>query len=211
MADDLVANFGVPSDLLRVIGNPVDFLKIQELSTIESNVLEKKVKHRIVTVGRHVAQKRFDLAIEVLGLLGNNYELLILGDGPLKNENIEFAKRNNNAININFVPFQMNPFPFLSSGDYYLITSEFEGLPNAALEALALGLPVFGFNTSGGLPDYINENNGCLLEFGDVNGLAQAIRESELIKGGNIHNTIKEQLSMDQICQQYLNAFLSLK
>ena len=105
----------------------------------------------------------------------------------------------------------MNPFPFLSSGDYYLITSEFEGLPNAALEALALGLPVFGFNTSGGLPDYINENNGCLLEFGDVNGLVQAIRESELIKGGNIQNTIKEQLSMDQICQQYLNAFLSLK
>jgi len=211
MAEDLVANFGVPAELLRVIGNPVDFLKIQELSSIEINVLEKKARYRIVTVGRHVAQKRFDLAIEVLGLLGNNYELVILGDGPLKNENIEFAKFNNNAVNVNFVPFQMNPFPLLSSGDYYLITSEFEGLPNAALEALGLGIPVYGFNTSGGLSDYINKNNGSLVEFGDVNGLAQAIRESKLIKGESIHNTIKEQLSLDFVCQEYLNTFLSLK
>lgn len=211
MADDLVANFSVPKDLLRVIGNPVDFLKIKELSNSNNNIIEKRAKYRIVTVGRHVAQKRFDLAIEVLGLLGNDYELVILGDGPLKNDNMEFAKRKNFNDKVNFVPFQMNPFPLISSGDYYLITSEFEGLPNAALEALGLGLPVFGFNTSGGLPDYINKNNGRLVDYGDVIGLAQAIRESNLIKGENICNSIKGQLSMDLICQEYLNTFLSLK
>ena len=158
-----------------------------------------------------MSQKRFDLAIEILGFLGSDYELVILGDGPLKNNNIDFAKRKNLDDKVVFVPFQMNPFPLISSGDYYLITSEFEGLPNAALEALGLGLPVFGFNTSGGLPDYIDKNNGCLVDFGDVNGLAQAIRESNLIKGENICNTIKEQLSMDLICQEYLNTFLSLE
>ncbi len=211
MADDLVTNFNVPSYLLRVIGNPVDFLKIQELSRSTDNIIERKAKFRIITVGRHVAQKRFDLAIEVLGLLGSDYELLILGEGPLKNDNIEFAKQKNLDDKVNFAPFKMNPFPLISSGDCYLITSEFEGLPNAALEALGLGLPVFGFSTTGGLPDYIDKRNGCLVDFGDVNALAQAIKESNLIKGENICNTIKDQLSMDVICEEYLKTFSLLE
>jgi glycosyltransferase involved in cell wall biosynthesis len=211
MANDLVANFGVPRGLLKVIGNPVDFLKIQSLSSVETNVIEKRARYRLVTVGRHVAQKRFDLAIDVVGVLGNDYELVILGDGPFKNTNIKRANLNNSGDKVNFVPFQMNPFPIISTGDYYLITSEFEGLPNAALEALALGLPVFGFSSSGGLPDYINEDNGCLVEFGDVNGLAQVIKESKLRKGKSISKTVKERLSLDLICQQYLDTFFSLE
>jgi glycosyltransferase involved in cell wall biosynthesis len=143
--------------------------------------------------------------------LGNDYELVILGDGPIKNANIGFANHNNSGVKVNFVPFQMNPFPIISTGDYYLITSEFEGLPNSALEALGLGLPVFGFNSSGGLPEYINKDNGCLVEFGDVNGLAQVIKESKLRKGKSISKTVKEQLSLELICQQYLDTFLSLE
>jgi len=211
MADDLVSNLGVPRNLLKVIGNPVDFIHIQDLSNIETNVVKKSAMYRLVTVGRHVDQKRFDLAIELLSVLGNDYELVILGDGPLKSANIELANYNNFSDKIHFIPFEMNPYPIISSGDYYLITSQFEGLPNSALEALGLGLPVFGFNTTGGLPDYINEGNGCLVEFGDVNGLAQAIKETKLSKGKDISKTINEQLSSDLICQQYLNTFLSLK
>ena len=211
MADDLVKNIGDPRRFLHVIGNPVNFTQNHQLSKEPLAVVPKKAKFRVVTVGRHVAQKRFDLAIRLLHELGEDYELLILGDGPFKDDHLELATRKMLEDRVIFVSFHLNPFPILATGDYYLITSEFEGLPNSALEALGLGLPVFGFNTTGGLPDYINSKNGCLVDFGDISGLATTIKQTNLSKGIEVSKTIRESLSSESICEKYLYALTMLE
>jgi len=50
-----------------------------------------------------------------------------------------------------FPGFQKNPWPYVKHADLFVLASRFEGLPNALLEALALGVPVVATDCPGGV------------------------------------------------------------
>ena len=212
MAMDLINNYGISKSKIEIIANPVDARRIAIKSTEDLELVpEKKCRYRIVTVGRHVNQKRFDLALDLMSHLGSDYELLIIGDGPKKRDSILRSSELGLLDRVKFIPFQMNPFSLLASADYYLITSEFEGLPNSALEALSLGIPVFGFDTCGGLPQFIDKDNGQLVPFSDVASLSDAILNTDLHKSFEISEKLARELDVTVIGDAYLKALCSLK
>ncbi len=72
----------------------------------------------------------------------NNYKLMLLGDGPLRNDIEEFARANNIWENVIFVGNVKNVEDYLCSMDIFTFPSLFEGLPMALIEAQACGLPL---------------------------------------------------------------------
>ena len=79
--------------------------------------------------------------------------MLIIGQGPERDE-LERLIENNGLIGrAKIIDFQDNPFPYMSNANAVLLGSRWEGLPNVALEALALGKQVVATTHCGGLLD----------------------------------------------------------
>ena len=68
-----------------------------------------------------------------------------------------------------------NVFDYLLCSDVFLLTSAYEGMPNAVMEAMLAGLPVVA-TCVGGVPDLIEEGvHGYLHEVGDIAGMAGSL------------------------------------
>lgn len=65
----------------------------------------------------------------------------------------------------------------LSASDCFVLYSQFEGMPYAIVEAMACGLPIIATSV-GANPDFIDEDVGVLLDYGDNTSLAEAMREN---------------------------------
>lgn len=133
--------------------------------------------YRLISIGRLAPQKRFDLMIEVGGLLkerGFNFELSIYGEGPLKkqlNEQIAAADLDD-CIVLKGKTKEVDKA--LSEGHLFLLTSEFEGFPNVVGEALATGLPVVAYQCHEGMTELIGRA-GAVIPFGAIGDMADSI------------------------------------
>ena len=100
--------------------------------------------------------------------------------------------------------------------DVFVHTSDFEGMPNAVMEAMAMGLPVVA-SAVDGTCELIEEGvSGYLLPPGDVDAFAQRIRElmedSDLAHqlGEKAHRDVLERFGMARMIEAYEQLFLSL-
>jgi len=94
-----------------------------------------------------------------------NTHLTILGEGPEYNNLINMVKNLDLESKVDFKGYIENPNGFVAAADYFILPSRWEGLPNAALEALVLGTPVISFREVEGLADIIShvDNNNLYL------------------------------------------------
>lgn len=160
----------------RIILNPVadSFFQVQGVPMQEK---------RIVSCGRLDKQKRFDLLIDAFDKICDlfpEYSLEIYGTGELKetlNEQIRMYKRENRI----FLMGRCEDVPnAIKNASLFVLTSDFEGLPNALMEAMVLGLPVISTDCGGGGARTLIDDgdNGLIVPCGDVAALAEAIRLS---------------------------------
>lgn len=92
-----------------------------------------------ISTGSFIKRKRIDETIEIFNNLKvNDSKLLLLGDGPLLKE----IKCKNINENIIFLGKKNNVSDYLSISNYFISSSESEGLPNSVIEAIACGVPV---------------------------------------------------------------------
>lgn len=131
----------------HLIYNVIDSKELIEKSLINSNQVFSIEKFNIVTVARiQNSSKRVDRIIETCKLLiKNNYknfEWFIVGDGPdsewLEKQIVDYRLEEY----ITKVGFMSNPYPYISSADLFVLTSDYEGLPVTLVEAKTLGIPI---------------------------------------------------------------------
>jgi glycosyltransferase involved in cell wall biosynthesis len=104
--------------------------------------------------------------------------LALLGDGPEKENLRKLINSLSLSDNVTLEGYQENPYMYFSNADLFVLSSRYEGLPNAMLESLACGTPVVAFNCPGGIDEIIvNESQGVLVPENDVHALSMAIEK----------------------------------
>lgn len=150
MAGEL-RGLGVPDDRLALLGNPVDEAAARQAAATPQRVAGRGL--RLVAAGRLTQQKGFDRLLEPFGALPPDSHLTIFGDGPDRDAlaaAIDAAGLTDRVILAGFT----GQLPAaLAGADALLLPSRWEGLPNVALEALAVGTPVVATPESGGIAE----------------------------------------------------------
>jgi len=144
---DLVKNYSLHDDKIKVIYNPLDFNWINSCKDdqIEENEEDLYRNQTIITAGRLCRQKGQWHLIRAFKEVKTNLpeaKLLILGTGELDEFLKEMVSINGLDGEVIFLGFQNNPYKYLSKATVFAFSSLFEGFPNAMLEAMACGLPI---------------------------------------------------------------------
>jgi len=130
--------------------------------SVFKNYNVKKIKNRILFVGRLEEQKNIHLLLEALS--GTTIGLDIVGDGRLKNTLIDESKELN--VNVNFLgSFPNNKMVSIYNAySIYVLCSPYEGNPKTLLEAMACGCAVIGTNVPGIKSIIEHYENGILVD-----------------------------------------------
>lgn len=167
---------------VKVIGNPVDTKKIVEKSKKQNG----GDKYDIVYLGRLSPEKNPVEFIEIINELNKkNKEIkaVMIGDGKLKNECMNKIYEYGLINNIKMLGFTENPYIILKNSKIMCITSNWEGFGLAAIEGLALGLPVIAKNV-GGLKEIVTNDCGILYSNIQeaVQNIEEILKDTELLK-----------------------------
>lgn len=168
----VTAHWGLSAERIRVIYNSFE-APVLEASPIE---LDLPVEHTIVTVCRLTGWKGVNGLIEVLSDLPDT-GLVVVGDGPLRNDLVAQAQEFNVRERVRFVGMvpKEQVAAYMKACDVFVLNSNYEGLPHVLLEAMAAGLPVIATHV-GGVPEVIaHQVNGLLIPPGDSNALKEAL------------------------------------
>lgn len=111
-------------------------------------------------------------------LSSHNYELYIVGEGPDEQKLKKKAKELGIDKNVHFTGRQ-NIYEYLSIAKMFVLPSNYEGMPNSLIEAMAVGLPCIATDCSGGGAAYLIQDhiNGTLIPIGGKEELVVALDE----------------------------------
>lgn len=159
-----------------IIPNPV-------LTPTEIRWRKDHTSKTIVTIGRlDNQQKRIDVAINAFKEFLNfhpEYHFKIYGSGPDEGSLKKYVKDCNLQDYIDFFGPTSKPIECMARCEIFLITSDFEGIPNTLIEAMSIGMPVVATDCSPGGAKLLIDNgkNGYLCPKGDAHSVAIALRD----------------------------------
>ena len=178
--NDLVQSFGVLSDCITVIYNPV----------VTPNIVDRSTEYTkdddwfnsdipvILSVGRLHPQKRFEVLIQAVARVNENIpaRLIILGNGAEKENLMALVNRLNLTSKVRFAGYQENPFSYMAKSSLFVLSSQNEGLPGVLIEAMACGCPVVASQCNSGPEEILDYGKwGTLVPVGEVDKLAKEI------------------------------------
>lgn len=198
----------------RVIYNPV----LMDLTYVGCACNEKREKV-IVSVGRLELQKNYKLLLNAFyefHKIYPSYKLVVFGEGNCR-ENLE--KEVNSLQMSSYVSFpgnKKNLFDCIKNATAFVMSSNFEGMPNALIEAMCLGLPCISTKVSGAVDLIKNGKNGLLVNIGDQQAIVEALKKivtDEVFAGklGKEASKIYSDLSVEKISTEwidYLDSFM---
>ena len=164
--------------------------KVREKSTVIHNavaVAPEQFLHkstcrepRIVNVGRLHEQKNQQLLINAFSKVREKhpmYTLEIYGDGQLKEKLAKYAESIEVGDAVFFFPSCKDIFSRIFNAQMFVLSSTYEGMPNALMEAMALGVPCISTDCRPGGARTLIENyrNGIIVPLGDADLLAEAM------------------------------------
>jgi len=149
----------------------------------EERPSSKEDSLRLISVGTLTPRKGFHILIEALTLvpeeIRQRLSLTIVGNGLMKKELDSLIREKELTDRVHLAGYHSDPSVLLKESDMFVLASENEGISNALLEAMILGLPVLT-TPSGGTAEFMEDNaNGYLVDR-DAEAIAQ--RLTELVK-----------------------------
>lgn len=162
----LVANQRTKDALPKLkLGRVIEIVENGVFSVVDT---PKKAQPKAITnvlyVGRLIDLKVVDIAIDAINVCKSNVKLTILGDGPLKNELMQYATKMapNKVVFAGMVPHEKTN-QYYDEADIFILPSIRECGGAVVLEAMSRGLPAIA-TAWGGPADYITEETGFLIE-----------------------------------------------
>lgn len=180
--------------------------------------IERNPEKRIVNVARlDLKQKRQDLIIAAFNKISPRYPEYILefyGSGADENLLKELAKDNPNII---FKGVTTNVVESIQNAAMFVLASDFEGIPNALLEAMSLGLPCVSTDCSPGGAALLIDSPDCgsIVPRNDVDALAEAMRKyienPEIAESHGVNAmSVNDRFSEEKIAKQWKSFVNSL-
>lgn len=189
----------------RVIPNPLSPLLPEACHGARRNV--------ITTSGRLVEQKNHEMTLRAFSLLHKvrpSLRLEIFGIGPREESLKQLAESLGIEGCVDFKGFSKQAVEAICSSRAFVLSSKFEGMPNALIESMAMGVPSVATRCGGGgAEEFITDGvNGRLVEIDDDKALANAllrILDDEGYANELSRNAIKvrELLSADRVGGQW--------
>jgi glycosyltransferase involved in cell wall biosynthesis len=183
VAEELSHITQVPADRIRVIPNPTVTPELDRLGDepVEHPWLVPGQPPLILGAGGLRRQKDFPTLIRAFALLRRERacRLLIIGEGRHRHRLEALASQLGVAKDVVLPGFVHNPYAYMKRARLFVLSSAWEGSPNALTEALALGLPVVATDCSSGPRELLQDGRyGRLVPVGDAEVMARAMRET---------------------------------
>ena len=180
VAEDIAAIAGLPATAITVIRNPVVTPALPRLAAepCAHPWFRDRQLPVILGVGRFQRQKDFPTLVRAFARLREQRpsRLVLLGDGRGRGALEALIADLGLGSWVDLPGFQDNPFPFLAAADLFVLSSAWEGSPNALTQAMALGTPVVATDCPSGPAELLAGGRfGPLVAIGDVEGLARAM------------------------------------
>lgn len=204
------------TDRACVISNPLgrefaDYKRIQE----------ENRENTIVNVGKLSGQKNQKLLLQAFSRIADKfpeYQLIIYGEGDKRDELEAFVKELHLEKRVVMPGNVSDLAKKTEAAALFVLSSDYEGMPNALMEAMAMGIPCISTDCPCGGPDFLIQNgeNGILVPVGDVEQMADAmeklLRDRELAdKLGSNAMGIVEKLHPDvvhEMWKKYIDKYL---
>lgn len=196
--------------------------KVQEKSTVIFNPVDMKGQTAIalsagkekvfVTAGRLMKQKNQKMLIQSFGKIIEkhpDYRLVIYGEGP-EREALEAQIKESGLEESVVLPGNVSDlYERMKTAEVFVLSSDYEGMPNALIEAMCIGLPVISTKVSG-TEELVKEDvNGILVDCQNERQLCEAMEFMILHPEkrdfyGRENVKLAEKLKIDRITSQWL-------
>ena len=173
----------------------------------------KSIK-KIVSVGRLSEQKNFKmliLSVVKVHSLGKDIELKIYGEGELKYQLQKYIDSLGCKNYCSLCGRSENIASILAESDLFVLSSNYEGMPNALMEAMTVGQPCIATDCETGPAELINSERGILVRVGDVEAMTAAIcrmvddPHMANCMGDKAKSFMRENYSQKIIAKQFVN------
>ena len=222
MAESIHKNIH-PRIPVQTILNGVDTDRFKRNSTEGESIRKQyNIPSNAIVIGNIAVfrfQKRLKEWVDLFKTVADKNEQLygcIIGDGPLNLEIRNHVKSLGLENRIIMPGLQTNVLPWLSAIDIFLMTSEFEGLPIALLEAMSMQCAVV-CTDAGGIKEVIRNNeDGFLVPVSDWQSAAEPISKlisnpAEIINWGTkARNRVKSAFSLAAMVEQTEKLYVSV-
>jgi glycosyltransferase involved in cell wall biosynthesis len=180
VAEEFANVTGFQRSRIRTIYNPVVTPEL-------SNLAEAPVKDPwfaageppvILGVGRLATQKDFSTLLHAFARVRSqrSARLLILGEGEKRSELEALVQNLGLARDVRLPGYVDNPFAYMRRCSVFVLSSAYEGLPTALIEAMACGAPVVSTDCPSGPAEILEGGRcGCLVPIADADAMASAI------------------------------------
>lgn len=180
VAEDLVRTLGISAERVKVIYNPVvdDDLLTKSKEPLDHPWFTEGAPPVILGVGRLTEQKDFPNLIRAFALVRAQRpaRLMILGEGELRPQLEALVHELGLQDDVALPGFVKNPYAYMARAAVFVLSSRWEGLGVALIEAMASGTPVVSTDCPSGPREILEDGRwGRLVPVGDVDALAEAI------------------------------------
>jgi glycosyltransferase involved in cell wall biosynthesis len=181
VCDGLRQLLGADAPPIHTLYNPLDLERARALAgeSPDHPWFGPRDHRLMVSVGRLARMKDQQMMVRALALLPADCRLVIFGEGPQRRRLLELAARLGVDDRFDLPGHTDNPFAHVARADLFLLSSRFEGSPNALTEALAVGTPAVATDCPSGPREILASGRyGRLVPVGDYRALAKAAGET---------------------------------